>query len=87
MPILLRKGVGDQVMIHYHCRHCETEVGSLPFESAQEVLTLINKLGDEDEQFLTYKDDGTITVRCICEQCEQSLQQFPNYYTLKKWLQ
>ncbi|MDS9473290.1 anti-sigma-F factor Fin [Sporosarcina pasteurii] len=75
--------------IHYHCRHCDTEVGSLPFESAAEALALIKKMDaeEEEERFLAYKDDGTLTVRCICEQCEQILQQSPSYYTLKKWLQ
>lgn len=75
-------------MIHYHCRHCETEVGSLPFESARDALADIKRMdAEEDERFLTYKSDGSLTVRCICEECEQTLQQFPNYYTLKKWLQ
>ncbi len=76
-------------MVHYHCRHCETEVGSLPFESAKEALALIEKLDENvsGEEFLTYQKDGTVIVRCICEQCEKALQQFPDYYTLKKWLQ
>ena len=41
----------------------------------------------EEERFLTYGKDGELTVRCICEQCEQSLRSFPDYYTLNKWLQ
>lgn len=76
-------------MIHYHCRHCKTEVGSLPFESAKEALQLIQEMDDRegDERFLTYQKDGKLVVRCICEQCEQTLQQYPDYYALKKWLQ
>lgn len=76
-------------MIHYHCRHCETEVGSLPFESAKEALSLIREMDEheKDEQFLTYQKDGALVVYCICEQCEQALKQFPDYYALKKWLQ
>lgn len=74
--------------IHYKCRHCNTEVGSLPFESARETVLLLQKMDEaEEERFLTYEKDGALTVRCICEQCEQSLQRFPDYYTLKKWLQ
>ena len=41
----------------------------------------------EEERFLTVEQDGELTVRCICEQCEQSLLRFPDYYTLNKWLQ
>lgn len=77
-----------KVTIRYHCRHCETEIGSLPFESAQEALQLLQKLDEtEEERFLTFGKDGALTVRCICEQCENSLQKFPDYYTFNKWLQ
>ncbi len=80
-------------MIRYHCKHCETEIGSLPFESAESVVSLIQRLEndshqyDDKEQFLIIGEGGEMTVRCICEQCEKSLQQFPTYYALKKWLQ
>lgn len=77
-------------MIHYHCRHCESEIGSLPFESAKEALLLIKKMDEmeqQGEQFLVHREDGALVVRCICEQCEQVLKQFPGYYALEKWLQ
>ena len=65
-----------------------TEIGSLPFESARDTLRLLQKIDEEEEErFLTVGNDGALTVRCICEQCEQSLQKYPNYYTLTKWLQ
>ena len=74
--------------IRYTCRHCETEIGTLPFESVKETVLLLQKIDKgEVEHFLTYEKDGELTVRCICEQCEQSLQRFPDYYTLNKWLQ
>ncbi|HJF32873.1 MAG TPA: anti-sigma-F factor Fin family protein [Sporosarcina psychrophila] len=74
--------------IRYTCRHCETEIGILPFESVKETVLLLQQIDEgEAEQFLTYEKDGALTVRCICEQCEQSLQRFPDYYTLNKWLQ
>lgn len=75
--------------IRYECRHCETEIGSLPFESAKETLRELKKLDEKQkgEQFLTNSKDGKVTVRCICEQCEQALQSFPDYYSLNKWLQ
>ncbi|WP_342513932.1 anti-sigma-F factor Fin [Sporosarcina sp. FSL K6-1522] len=74
--------------IRYTCRHCETEIGTLPFESAKETILLLQEMDQgEEERFLTCEKDGEFTVRCICEQCEQSLQRFPNYYTLNRWLQ
>lgn len=87
--ILLRKRVGGDMVIRYHCRHCEVEIGSLPLASAGEVLELVKALEgtEKEKQFLNFEDDGRMTVHCICEQCEQALSQFPNYHTLKKWLQ
>lgn len=74
-------------MIRYSCTHCDTEMGSIPFEAAKEVLGQIGKWDEgEKKSFLTVTQDGT-HIRCICEQCEQSLRTFPDYYTLKKWLQ
>ena len=74
--------------IRYKCRHCDTEVGSLPFESAKETVLLLQRTDDlEEERFLTYAKDGALTVQCICEQCEQSLRTFPDYYSLRKWIQ
>ncbi|MBE1556180.1 anti-sigma-F factor Fin [Sporosarcina limicola] len=74
--------------IRYTCRHCETEIGTLPFESAKETVLQLQKMDEgKEERFLTYDRDGALMVRCICEQCEQSLRSFPDYYTLNKWLQ
>lgn len=73
--------------IRYRCRHCETEMGLLPFESEDSVRKL-HQLADEEWEHYVQKDNnGETTVRCICEQCEQSLKQFPDYYALQKWLQ
>ena len=75
--------------IRYACRHCKTEVGSIPFGSAGEIIQELQQAEKEEqhEHFLEYNEDGSLTVRCICEQCEQSLMMFPDYYALKKWLQ
>ncbi|MCZ2260574.1 anti-sigma-F factor Fin [Sporosarcina sp. G11-34] len=74
--------------VRYKCRHCKTEVGSLPFESVKDTILLLQKLDEkEEEHFLTYEKDGAMAVQCICEQCQQSLQKFPDYYALSKWLQ
>lgn len=72
--------------IRYSCRHCNTEVGSIPFASAEEVVQQL-KNREDSEHFLEYDKDGSMTVRCICEECEKSLKTFPDYYALKKWLQ
>lgn len=71
-------------MVMYRCRHCRTEIGSLPFSSVQETIAELLKA---DDRSLTVTERGDIEVRCICEQCEASLDRFPHYYTVEKWLQ
>ena len=73
--------------IRYICSHCEKEIGVLPIDSPETMRKLnlyeIGEIGD----YMEYDANGVTTVRCICEQCEDSLRQFPHYYSLKKWLQ
>ena len=73
--------------IHYKCRHCETELGQIPFDTAETMKKLqLTEVGEVDD-YIVLDAKGDATVNCICEQCEDSLRQFPHYYSLKKWLQ
>lgn len=71
-------------MVTYRCRHCSTEIGMIPFASVKETIAELERT---DRRFLHETDEGAIEVRCICDRCEQSLQGFPEYYTVEKWLQ
>ncbi len=73
--------------IRYRCRHCETEMGTLPFDGEETVRKLHQfEIGEVDDYIEKTKEGDTI-VHSICEHCEDSLRQFPNYYALKQWLQ
>lgn len=73
--------------VRYRCRHCNTELGTLPFEANETIRNLqLFEVGEIDE-FIEEDEQGVTTVHCICEHCEESLRQFPDYYALKKWLQ
>ncbi|MBD8034846.1 MULTISPECIES: anti-sigma-F factor Fin [Solibacillus] len=73
--------------VRYLCRHCKVEIGTLPFE-AEETIKKIHlfEIGEIDD-YLEKNERGETTVHSICEHCEESLRQFPDYYALKKWLQ
>lgn len=74
--------------IRYSCRHCNSEVGSIPLSSAEEIIRELQKAEEvQGEHFLEYDENGSMTVRCICEQCEQSMRMNPDYYALRKWIQ
>ena len=73
--------------IRYRCRHCTAEMGSLPFDAEKTIHKLhLFEIGEMDE-FVEKNARGETIVHSICEHCEQSLRQFPDYYALKKWLQ
>ena len=75
-------------VISYRCRHCQITVGVLPSTAKREVIGFIQNIAPHsEEQFLQVTDTGGLEVRCICEQCEHTLNLYPYYYTLEKWLQ
>ncbi|MFF2755665.1 anti-sigma-F factor Fin [Psychrobacillus sp. NPDC058041] len=74
--------------IRYKCRHCETEIGQLPLDSIDEQFLQKNNITPEEQDlYIMHGVEGDYTVQCICEDCQSSLQKFPNYYALKKWIQ
>jgi len=76
------------MVVRYTCKRCNTEIGSIPFDSARDVIRQLQENDEkEKERFLDTDDKGAMTVRCICEQCEQSLRMFPDLYHLENWKQ
>jgi len=62
-------------------------MGSLPFDAEKTIHKLhLFEIGEMDD-FVEKNEQGETIVHSICEHCEQSLRQFPDYYALKKWLQ
>ncbi len=73
--------------IRYKCRHCDTEIGILPFDADETMKKLhLFEIGEVDD-YIEQDARGETTVHSICEHCEDSLRQFPDYHSLKKWLQ
>ncbi|RUL49143.1 MULTISPECIES: anti-sigma-F factor Fin [Lysinibacillus] len=73
--------------VRYRCRHCETEIGTLPFDADETIKKMhLFEIGEIDD-YIEKDEHGDTTVHCICEHCEDSLRQFPDYYALKNWLQ
>ncbi|KMY30693.1 MULTISPECIES: anti-sigma-F factor Fin [Lysinibacillus] len=73
--------------VRYRCRHCEVEIGTLPFDADDTIRKLhIFELGEADD-YVEKDQHGHTTVHCICEQCEDSLKQYPDYHALNKWIQ
>ncbi|KGR87940.1 anti-sigma-F factor Fin [Lysinibacillus odysseyi] len=73
--------------VRYRCRHCETEIGRLPFDAEETIRKLhLFEIGEIDD-YIEKDARGETIVHSICEHCEDSLRQFPDYHALKNWLQ
>ncbi len=69
--------------IHYNCRHCGVNVGSLQQTSVQSEKLGINKLTEEERlSMVNYQDNGDIHIKTICEDCQESLERNPDYHSL-----
>lgn len=74
--------------IHYRCRHCEMEIGEIPLDSVDDVMSRLQLHTNEDTgNYMSVDQDGSTTISCICEECQRSLSRNPEYYALQKWLQ
>ena len=73
--------------VRYRCRHCDVEMGTLPFNTDETIRKLHQLEIGEIDDYIEKNERGEMTVHSICEHCESSLRQFPDYYALKKWLQ
>lgn len=41
----------------------------------------------EKERMIQYKENGDVHIQVICENCEHSLEQHPDYYELEFFIQ
>ncbi|WP_335872099.1 anti-sigma-F factor Fin family protein [Bacillus sp. 2205SS5-2] len=69
--------------IHYHCRHCGMNIGSLANSTfSTEQLGLHTLDAEERQEMVTYHQNGDIDIKTICEDCQESLNRNPDYHGL-----
>jgi hypothetical protein len=73
--------------IHVKCRHCKTEMGHLTDRAALQDGRVKQMKEEFAEEFITQDEEGTLTVTSICEHCEKSLLENPDYYAMQNWIQ
>ena len=67
--------------IHYHCRHCGTNLGSIEQASIQSETLGIHKLTNlERQEMVAYDPSGDIHITSICEDCQEALERNPEYH-------
>lgn len=74
--------------IIYKCRHCGHTIGSLKQHVVSTSMLGWDKLSTQDKkQMIQYMENGDVHIKAICESCEASLDEHPNYYELDYFLQ
>ncbi|WP_445492792.1 anti-sigma-F factor Fin family protein [Niallia sp. 03133] len=67
--------------IHYHCRHCGVNIGTIDSKSVETSRLGLHVLTDEDRsEMINYSADGEVYIKSICEDCQESLTKHPDYY-------
>ncbi|MCP3742317.1 anti-sigma-F factor Fin family protein [Rossellomorea sp. BNER] len=67
--------------IHYKCRHCGTNVGTLSQTSVHSEQIGLHKLTDEDRlEMISYDQNGDIRIKTICEDCHEALNRNPDFH-------
>lgn len=67
--------------IHYRCRHCGVEIGTIEDSAVNSEQLGFHLLNDEERQeMITYDYQGNLQVKAICEDCHESLQRNPDYH-------
>ncbi|MBM7097940.1 MULTISPECIES: anti-sigma-F factor Fin family protein [Alteribacter] len=74
--------------IHYQCRHCGTKLGTISEWTADEKTLGFHMLDEEErENMIRYDNRGDIHVDTICEDCEKTLSDHPDYHQYESFLQ
>lgn len=74
--------------IIYTCRHCGQQVGKLNQKIVDTTVLGFDQLTVEEKQnMIHYKDNGDIQIKTICESCENTLGEHPQYHELDFFIQ
>lgn len=67
--------------IHYTCRHCGLQIGTIHNRSMYDNRLGFDCLDDEEkEEMIQLHNTGEIHVKAICEDCHDFLTKNPTFY-------
>ncbi|MBP2242587.1 hypothetical protein J2Z40_003163 [Cytobacillus eiseniae] len=67
--------------IHYHCRHCGVNIGTLEdtaINTENLGFHLLNHT--ERQEMIAYDQSGDLRVKAICEDCQELLERNPDFH-------
>lgn len=67
--------------IHYICRHCAANIGTIEEVSFQAEQLGLHKLTDQERQeMVSYGMNGDIHIKAICEDCHEAFTRNPDLH-------
>ncbi|MBD2848310.1 anti-sigma-F factor Fin family protein [Paenibacillus sp. IB182496] len=74
--------------VHYVCRHCKTNIGSLSGQAAETARLGFHFLTPEERSdIIAYNPDGNVTVKIVCDYCREALEANPELLLVTNPLQ
>jgi hypothetical protein len=74
--------------IHYYCRHCNVQIGEIEQSHINTEQLGFQQLNNQERMdMITYKEDGNIEVKTICEDCQEALERYPEFHSLQTFIQ
>lgn len=74
--------------LRYYCRHCGVNVGTIDSISIHSESLGINLLTDiERKEMVSYEQNGDITIKTICEDCQEALERNPELHQYEQFIQ
>ncbi|HLS59818.1 MAG TPA: anti-sigma-F factor Fin family protein [Virgibacillus sp.] len=74
--------------IVYKCKHCGHVIGQLNQHVLHTSILGWDQLTNEDKMnMIHYQKNGDVHIQAICENCEESLGQHPQYHELDFFIQ
>lgn len=75
-------------MIKYTCRYCGQQIGEINEQQMDiEQLGLHSLTPSEQKNIITYKSNGDIIAKVICEYCQETLEENPELLLISNPLQ
>lgn len=75
--------------VHYQCKHCNMPLGEIADSSAVSEFQLgFHFLTPEERNdIITYNSNGDVTVKLVCDYCNEALRNHPELSLISNPLQ
>lgn len=73
--------------VRYVCRYCRTPVGEISEQVSEFRLGFHSLTPEERNDIITYNSNGDVTVKLVCDYCNEALRNHPELSLISNPLQ